>query len=134
MGTMRSEVCSGMFRSSTNLAAFENMLSALSDVAKTTGPDATGGKGFDRIFRASRFSGSFLESSESPEIPKVAVPVVRDQPKVGRNDPCPCGSGKNTRNAVVRAYPPKCSRIVPISAKLEEEFARLLSWPVTDFD
>ena len=20
--------------------------------------------------------------------------VVRDQPKVGRNDPCPCGSGK----------------------------------------
>ena len=33
MGTMRSEVCSGMFRSSTNLAAFENMLSALSDVA-----------------------------------------------------------------------------------------------------
>ncbi|WP_374593572.1 UPF0149 family protein [Aquabacterium sp.] len=22
------------------------------------------------------------------------VPVVRDQPKVGRNDPCPCGSGK----------------------------------------
>ena len=41
---------------------------------------------------------------------------------------------KNTINAVVRAYPPKCSRIVPISAKLEEEFARLLSWPVTDFD
>jgi len=23
-----------------------------------------------------------------------APPVVRDQPKVGRNDPCPCGSGK----------------------------------------
>jgi len=23
-----------------------------------------------------------------------AVQVVRDQPKVGRNDPCPCGSGK----------------------------------------
>ena len=21
-------------------------------------------------------------------------PIVRDQPKVGRNDPCPCGSGK----------------------------------------
>ena len=21
-------------------------------------------------------------------------------PKVGRNDPCPCGSGKNTRNAM----------------------------------
>jgi SEC-C motif-containing protein len=21
-------------------------------------------------------------------------PIVRDQPKIGRNDPCPCGSGK----------------------------------------
>jgi len=24
----------------------------------------------------------------------VQTPVMRDQPKVGRNDPCPCGSGK----------------------------------------
>ena len=24
--------------------------------------------------------------------------VVREGEKVGRNDPCPCGSGKNTRN------------------------------------
>jgi preprotein translocase subunit SecA len=93
MGTMRSEVCSGMFRSSTNLAAFENMLSALSDVAKTTGPDAVGGKGFDRFSGPSSAAPS-IQSNEAPEIPKVAVPVVRDQPKVGRNDPCPCGNGK----------------------------------------
>jgi len=25
---------------------------------------------------------------------EAAKPIVRDQPKVGRNDPCPCGSGK----------------------------------------
>jgi preprotein translocase subunit SecA len=24
----------------------------------------------------------------------VAQPYVRDEPKIGRNDPCPCGSGK----------------------------------------
>jgi uncharacterized protein YecA (UPF0149 family) len=24
--------------------------------------------------------------------------VVRDQPKTGRNDPCPCGSGKKYKN------------------------------------
>ena len=82
-----------MFRSSTNLAAFENMLSALSDVAKTTGPDASGGKGFDRFSGPSSAAPS-IQSNEAPEIPKVAVPVVRDQPKVGRNDPCPCGNGK----------------------------------------
>ncbi|MBK9293872.1 MAG: preprotein translocase subunit SecA [Oligoflexia bacterium] len=28
------------------------------------------------------------------EEPQEAKPVVRDVPKVGRNDPCPCGSGK----------------------------------------
>ncbi|MBQ7822482.1 MAG: SEC-C domain-containing protein, partial [Clostridia bacterium] len=28
-----------------------------------------------------------------PEAPK-AVPTVRSAAKVGRNDPCPCGSGK----------------------------------------
>ena len=104
MGTMRSEVCSGMFRSSTNLAAFENMLSALSDVAKTTGPDATGGKGFDR-FSAPSSPAPSLEASESPEIPKVAVPVVRDQPKVGRNDPCPCGSGKKYKKCCGSGVP-----------------------------
>ena len=104
MGTMRSEVCSGMFRSSTNLAAFENMLSALSDVAKTTGPDATGGKGFDR-FSAPASPAPSLEASESPEIPKVAVPVVRDQPKVGRNDPCPCGSGKKYKKCCGSGVP-----------------------------
>jgi preprotein translocase subunit SecA len=42
MVSMRSDVCSGMFRSSTNLAAFENMLSNLSNVAKATGPDTSG--------------------------------------------------------------------------------------------
>ncbi len=32
-----------------------------------------------------------LEAAELPEKPTT---VVRDAPKVGRNDPCPCGSGK----------------------------------------
>ncbi len=30
-----------------------------------------------------------------------SVTVVRTTPKVGRNDPCPCGSGKNTSSVVV---------------------------------
>jgi len=28
----------------------------------------------------------------------VTKTIVRDQPKVGRNDPCPCGSGKKYKN------------------------------------
>ena len=93
MQAMRSDICNGMFRSSTNLAAFENMLSSLSGVAKTSGPDQTGGSGFDR-FSGPPSSSDQSQPSEAPEIPKVATPVVRDAPKVGRNDPCPCGSGK----------------------------------------
>jgi preprotein translocase subunit SecA len=93
MVSMRSDVCSGMFRSSTNLAAFENMLSNLSDVARSSGPDTAASGGFDR------FSGGGSPQvantqGEAPEIPKIAAPVVRDTPKVGRNDLCPCGSGK----------------------------------------
>ncbi|TXH04426.1 MAG: preprotein translocase subunit SecA [Nevskiaceae bacterium] len=30
--------------------------------------------------------------------PARAAPVMRDQPKVGRNDPCPCGSGKKYKH------------------------------------
>ena len=93
MGAMRSDVCSGMFRSSTNLAVFENMLSTLSNVAKTTGPESTTDGGFDQ-FRGPSGGPPAPEVSEAPEIPQVAVPVTREAPKVGRNDPCPCGSGK----------------------------------------
>ena len=34
------------------------------------------------------------ETAETPAQPVPPQPVTRAQPKVGRNDPCPCGSGK----------------------------------------
>jgi preprotein translocase subunit SecA len=39
---------------------------------------------------------SVLPESEQPQetMPEKHKPLVRDMPKVGRNDPCPCGSGK----------------------------------------
>jgi preprotein translocase subunit SecA len=39
-------------------------------------------------------AGSQAETSVAEAVPQVQEPVFRDQPKVGRNDPCPCGSGK----------------------------------------
>jgi preprotein translocase subunit SecA len=93
MVSMRSDVCSGMFRSSTNLAAFENMLSNLNDVARATGPDTSGSGGFDHFSRGAP-GQSNSGQTEASEIPKVPVPKVRETPKVGRNDLCPCGSGK----------------------------------------
>ena len=35
--------------------------------------------------------GDSVEMSDNEE---AHTPIVRDQPKVGRNAPCPCGSGK----------------------------------------
>ncbi|PLW70367.1 preprotein translocase subunit SecA [Pseudohalioglobus lutimaris] len=34
------------------------------------------------------------EEDQQPQRPVIPETFVRDQPKVGRNDPCPCGSGK----------------------------------------
>ena len=34
------------------------------------------------------------EMGEERAEPAPATPITRDGPKVGRNDPCPCGSGK----------------------------------------
>ena len=40
-------------------------------------------------------AGETAEPAASPPPkPQVKSPVVRQQPKVGRNEPCPCGSGK----------------------------------------
>ena len=37
------------------------------------------------------------EELESEDTPK-QMPIRRDAPKIGRNDPCPCGSGKKYKN------------------------------------
>ena len=37
-----------------------------------------------------------------PDMPGKGKPVVRSQPKVGRNDPCPCGSGKKYKKCCGR--------------------------------
>ena len=36
----------------------------------------------------------FWHPDHRPKADLIAMPVHRDEPKVGRNDPCPCGSGK----------------------------------------
>ena len=39
-------------------------------------------------------AASVAEATVAEAVPEVQEPIFRDQPKVGRNDPCPCGSGK----------------------------------------
>jgi len=79
MGNVRLQICTSLFRNATNLAAFENMLEILARGARTQGPE-------DAIPVAAG-------EPPAPEAP-AAAPVRREAPKVGRNDACPCGSGK----------------------------------------
>jgi uncharacterized protein len=48
-------------------------------------------------FRAGAWRDAFEE---------VPVPFVRQGPKIGRNDPCPCGSGKKYKKCCADAPPP----------------------------
>jgi tetratricopeptide (TPR) repeat protein len=41
-----------------------------------------------------RDASDLLQQEEERLLARRPAPVVRDAPKVGRNDPCPCGSGK----------------------------------------
>lgn len=43
-------------------------------------------------------SSQLPEEAQVPDREKKPQTVRRDQPKVGRNDPCPCGSGKKYKN------------------------------------
>ena len=46
--------------------------------------------------------GEFPEEGEIPERAVKQQPYRREHPKIGRNDPCPCGSGKKYKNCCGR--------------------------------
>ncbi|KXU37537.1 preprotein translocase subunit SecA [Cephaloticoccus primus] len=109
MNNVRLQICTGLFRSASNIEAFENMLALLSRSARAQGPadDAApaigGGGGATRTMGAlppARGGRALPARSAHPsqeiELPKVTI--RRDMPKVGRNDPCPCGSGKKYKH------------------------------------
>lgn len=94
MTEINQEILMNMFRSATTIGAFEKILAALPQqlihdqieqfgtAPAPTGSSATGSS-----------SAGGTEGGE-PSEGEVQVTYVRQGPKVGRNDPCPCGSGK----------------------------------------
>ncbi len=82
MKEIRSEVAIGFFRSASNLRVFENLLQSLNSKVKMEGP------------ADHQDSGGREQSVTRPERKLPIPPVQNLAPKVGRNDPCPCGSGK----------------------------------------
>jgi preprotein translocase subunit SecA len=88
MASVKDEIAANVFRSASTLAAFENFLRALP--MQLSGPDLTSGSAYQQA-AATRGGG---EEVVSEAIEAAAAPVRRDAPRVGRNEPCPCGSDK----------------------------------------
>jgi preprotein translocase subunit SecA len=99
MNNVRLQICTSLFRSATNRDAFENLFAILSRSARLQGPAAAPTALAAATQSAPVEVGAAAPPREAePEIKLPSVTIRRDTPKVGRNDPCPCGSGKKYKN------------------------------------
>ena len=85
MDNIKAETLGNLFRSTTNLQGFEDFLRNLQ--TKQTGGENDPG-------RDPSAGEPEPEQEAKKEGPKINLPKKRELPKVGRNDPCPCGSGR----------------------------------------
>jgi preprotein translocase subunit SecA len=80
------------------------MLALLSRTARTVGPaDLPAPNAGGAVPPPPQISTTVTSSGPAPapadqEIVLPKVTIRRETPKVGRNDPCPCGSGKKYKN------------------------------------
>ncbi|WP_438481559.1 preprotein translocase subunit SecA [Oleiharenicola lentus] len=97
MNNVRLQICTSLFRSATNRDAFENLFAILSRSAQLQGPAAA------PTALAAATGNVAPTASDAPAAPQEeiklpSITIRRETPKVGRNDPCPCGSGKKFKN------------------------------------
>ncbi len=90
------EISGAVFRAATSLDSFTAFLQAL--------PGKTVHEHVSVLGHAPQEEPP--ESAGGTRVPNpedFLVPQQRDEPKVGRNDPCPCGSGKKYKKCCGRA-------------------------------
>jgi len=91
MDTIKGEVLGNLFRSTTNLQAFEQMLANIPQILSRP-----------EMMLNPETGESTEQSSAAPSKPKFELPLKRELPKAGRNEPCPCGSGKKFKSCCGR--------------------------------
>ncbi len=92
MVNIKTEICHNIFRSASSLMAFENFLRNMPKQTSHQTPTAFGGTTTGEDKKDGK--GSDVVSEAADELSKEKPKPKRVGPKVGRNDPCPCGSGK----------------------------------------
>ncbi len=92
MEQIKSEVAGRVFRTATSLGAFESFLASLPRV--TVHNEASALRQAAASRRPAMATAGTGGQAVDTALNTATGPVRRDAPKVGRNDPCPCGSGK----------------------------------------
>jgi preprotein translocase subunit SecA len=92
MVNVKTEICHNIFRSASSMLAFENFLKNVPQQTLHQNTSAFGGGA-----APGKASDVVSEAAAAAEAQAKAKPV-RTGPKVGRNDACPCGSGKKYKN------------------------------------
>ena len=89
MTTLRSEICTSIFRTATNQSAFEKMFSKMSTKVELTGSDQGQGKAgalAGAVAKEAANSGTGqARPQKEVQLPKVE-PIRRETAKIGRND------------------------------------------------
>jgi len=103
MVNIKTEICHNIFRSASSMMAFENFLRNVPRQTLHQAASAFGGAGATTTATAGGVNGkpSDVVSEAAAAVEQKAKPV-RTGPKVGRNDPCPCGSGKKFKHCCGR--------------------------------
>ena len=99
MVNIKTEICHNIFRSASSMLAFENFLKNLPAITSHGDSSAYGGAE-PPVKGAAQGKASDMVSEAAEAVSK-AKPI-RSGPKVGRNDPCPCGSGKKYKQCCGR--------------------------------
>jgi preprotein translocase subunit SecA len=104
MANIKNEVLHNLFRSTSNLQAFENFLATLPQFLLREHAPASGAPARARQPQPVGALAATGENGDGQGDGEVSLdlPVRRHLPKVGRNEPCPCGSGKKYKNCCGR--------------------------------
>jgi preprotein translocase subunit SecA len=104
MANIKNEVLHNLFRSTSNLQAFENFLATLPQfLLREHAPTAPTANAPTHA-RQPQPVGAMAAVGDGDGDGEMSIdlPVRRSLPKVGRNEPCPCGSGKKYKNCCGR--------------------------------
>jgi len=94
MSGIYQEIATSVFRSSVSATSFEALLAGLPQTFIHDEVSVLGGSGRQVEPGGPVDVGGGVQLRMPEDVSRAPVPTVREGPKVGRNDPCPCGSGK----------------------------------------